>query len=183
MYAYRGAPIQNLYGVELYPEFLELGYELFNDKARLGGHFYVGDVFAPPKTLTMDLLKGRVDMISAIAFLHLFTWEEQIAACVRMISFLKPFDEKDQDQQVIFGRQAASVAPGVRVRSGVGWGRRELLMHDLWTFKKLWKEVGSITGTQWEVKGQLKELPWHGYKGIVDANSARLMEFEAWRKR
>ncbi|KAF8852257.1 hypothetical protein BDZ45DRAFT_113569 [Acephala macrosclerotiorum] len=182
MYAYRGPPIQNLYGVDLYPEFLELGYELFNDRARLGGHFYAGNIFAPPGKSTVDLLQGKVDMISATAFLHLFTWVEQVAACFRMISFLKPFNEKDQDQQVIFGKQTASVGPGVRIRDSVDQGRGELFMHDLWTFKKLWKEVGSITGTEWEVKGQLKELPWHGVNGIIDANSARLMEFEVWRK-
>ncbi|CZR57363.1 uncharacterized protein PAC_07252 [Phialocephala subalpina] len=36
MYAFRGAPTQNLYGVDLYPEFLGLGYELFNDTDRFG---------------------------------------------------------------------------------------------------------------------------------------------------
>lgn len=182
MYAFRGAPTQNLYGVDLYPEFLGLGYELFNDTDRFGGHFYAGDIFAPSGKTNLDSLGGQIDMISATEFLHVFTWEEQIVACVRMISFLKPFKKNDLHQQVIFGSQTASVAPGVRVRESFNWGRKELFMHDLWTFKKLWKEVGSITGTKWEIKGQLKELGRPGVKGIVNADTAKLMEFEVWRK-
>ncbi len=49
------------------------------------------------------------------------------------------------------------------------------------TFEKLWMDVGLMTGTKWEFKGQLKTLPWPGVKGVEGAQSARLMEFEVWR--
>lgn len=69
-------------------------------------------------------------MISATAFLHFFSWEEQVAACNRIIQFVKPFDAADENRQVVFGRQTVSLEPGVWAGENVRWGRKELFMHD-----------------------------------------------------
>lgn len=125
-----------------------------------------------------------MDIISATAFLDLFSRELQIDACERMISFLKPFD-KDRggaERQVIFGSQMACLAPGYRDRGeNVPWGYKELFIHDLDTFKQLWKEVGEKTGTKWEFEGCLKLMPWEKVDGIVGVETARLMEWAVWR--
>jgi SAM-dependent methyltransferase len=180
-YAFRGAPPTSLYGSDLNPEFLELGYELFNDRATMDGHFIAGDIFAAHGKSDLDKFEEKMDMISATAFLHLFSWEEQVTVCTRMIQFLKPFNKDDEHGQLIFGRQTASLEPGIRLRENVEWGRKELFMHDLSTFEKLWKEVGLKTGTEWKVKGNVKALPWEKVNGVVSAETARLMDFEVWR--
>lgn len=128
----------------------------------------------------MQKMKGKMDIISATAFLHLFGWEDQVRVCERMIGFLKPV-ERGEEKQVVFGRQSGSVRPGARVREEVMWGRREVFMHDVESFKRLWEEVGRRTGTKWEVRGELRALGNEGVKGIEDAETARLLLFSVWR--
>jgi hypothetical protein len=40
-----GAPADSLWGAELVPDFIDLGYELFNDKTSLGANFMVANIF------------------------------------------------------------------------------------------------------------------------------------------
>lgn len=129
----------------------------------------------------MQRLNGKMDIISATAFLHLFGWEDQVRVCERIVRFLKPLGGREDEKQVVFGRQSGSVKPGVRIREEVKWGRQEVFMHDVESFRKLWEEVGKRTGTNWEVRGELRVLGSEGVKGIEDAETARLLLFSVWR--
>lgn len=125
-----------------------------------------------------------VDIISAMVFLDMFSSEQQVITCERMVSFWKPFEKKGEglERQVIFGRQMASSAHGSREEEdAVSGGHRELFIRDLDTFGKLWKEVGEKTGTKWVFEGHLKPLPWKKVDEIVSAGTAQVVEWAVWR--
>lgn len=70
---YDGAPSQNLYACDLKHEFLDLGYELFQDKATLKMHGFAADVFAPSSAL--DEIDGKIDAIYAASFFRTYISE------------------------------------------------------------------------------------------------------------
>ncbi|KAH8592180.1 hypothetical protein B0O99DRAFT_689957 [Bisporella sp. PMI_857] len=150
--AYAGVPGASLYGVDLHPEYLSLGYALYRDSHIIpSANMIAGDIFdaAGP----FDVLKGKMDMIHIISFLHLFSYEDQVKACTRMVQFLRPLTETDTelDGPLIFGRQTGSIDPGTRIRELSDGKRTELFIHSAATFERLWKEVGELTGTRWRV--------------------------------
>ncbi|KAK5117940.1 hypothetical protein LTR62_003984 [Meristemomyces frigidus] len=67
-------------------EFIDLGYELFNNKGK--PHFTTGDFFddatLPPFSET------KLDMIHSTSFFHLFSQPQQIAAISKAVRLLKP---------------------------------------------------------------------------------------------
>jgi hypothetical protein len=103
-----GAPSEHLYGSDLRSEFFDLGYELFRDEATLRSKFLVGDVFDSSSPLSE--LDGEIDIIYAASFLHLFSYEDQVKVCKRMVKLLK---EKDS---VVLGRQIGNANAGSKAR-------------------------------------------------------------------
>ena len=145
-----GVPSENLYGADLRLEFLELGYELFKDKDRLKTHFIEADVFDDEGKGGKELKKldGKIDIIHAASFLHLFTWDDQVRAGSRMVRLLRP-TTKDA---LVLGRQLGTIKPGEYPgrRDGVTRYR-----HDPESFQKMWDVIGEKTGTKWRVDAQL----------------------------
>jgi len=139
-----GAPSSNLYGIEIVPEFISLGYDLFLDKDTLGAHFSQGDVFEEKGAL-VDL-KGKIDIIQVGLFLHLFDLERQIKACKILVRTLKP-----EKGVLITGQQVGSVEP---LELSLGNGSK-IYKHNEESFAKMWKEVGDSTGTEWKVNVRL----------------------------
>jgi len=86
-----GAPPENLYGADLNPEFFDLGYKLFRDKDTLTSKFIAADIFDPGSEL--HELDGKIDILYAGSFLHLFSYEGQINACKAIVKLLR--DKKD----------------------------------------------------------------------------------------
>ena len=149
-----GARGENLYGADLRLDFLELGYELFRDKGRLKAHFLEGDVFeeedgAGEGGTELSKLDGKIDIIHAASFLHLFSWDEQVRAGTRMVRLMT-----DKDP-IIFGTQVGSTKPGAYAR----WIDKDRTRydHDPATFQKLWDVIGERTGTKWKVAAELHE--------------------------
>lgn len=61
-----GAPSENIYTYDLQPDFIELGYKLFNNREKLRTKFLVAEIFdlsSPPKDF-----QGSVDMVYAGLF-------------------------------------------------------------------------------------------------------------------
>lgn len=145
-----GAPSENLYGADLRLEFLELGYELFKDKGRLKAHFLEGDVLDDEGEGGPELknLMGKIDIIHAASFLHLFTWDDQIKAGSRMVRLFRP-TTKDA---MVLGRQVGTVKPGEYPGRVDG---RTRYRHDPQSFQKLWDVIGDKTGTKWKVDAEL----------------------------
>jgi SAM-dependent methyltransferase len=64
-----GAPTENMYGCDLQPDFINLGYSLFRDREKLKTKFLVADIFDSQSALTE--IKGQIDMVYAGSFFHL----------------------------------------------------------------------------------------------------------------
>lgn len=82
-----GAPAENITGSELEQGFIDLGYELFKDRDKLGAKFTSGGFFAAE---TAGLQAHSFDIIHAAGFYHLFTWDEQVEAISKTLRLLRP---------------------------------------------------------------------------------------------
>jgi SAM-dependent methyltransferase len=146
-----GAPSEHLYGSDLRPEFFDLGYKLFRDQDTLNSKFIVGDVFDPSSPLAE--LDGKIDIIYAASFLHLFGYEDQVKVCERIVKLLK-----EKKGSVVLGRQIGNATAGeAQTRNNPV---RTRWRHNEESFKKMWEEVGRLTGSKWRV--EVSSEPWAG---------------------
>ncbi|TDZ44938.1 Methyltransferase trt5 [Colletotrichum trifolii] len=136
-----GADSSRLFGVDLRPEFLDIGYDLFQDKGRFHATLVAGNVLDPADA-NLTALNGRVSIVWANAFFHLFDWKQQVAAATRIVGFLRPGIR----DALVFGRHLGSVEPKESEDRG-----RTRFLHDQGSFQRLWDEVGEKTGTRWRV--------------------------------
>ena len=168
----------NLYGADLRLEFLELGYELFRDKGRLEAHFLEADVFEVDGEAEggkeLKKLDGTIDIIHAASFLHLFAWEQQVQAGMRMVRLMTK-------GSLVLGRQAGTTKPGEYARRAYQSGSR--YVHDPDTFQKLWDVIGEKTGTKWKVIAELRKVKgWQSREQEErNAGDSRMLQFEVHR--
>lgn len=137
-----GVDSANCYGSDYQLDFIELGYELFKDKATLKSEFIAADIFDANSALRD--LEGSVDIIGASSFFHLFNWEDQKKIALRVVGLLK-----SRKGSLIVGRQIGDEVAGEKVRRS-GSGSRYRHNADSW--RRLWEEVGNETGTVFEVE-------------------------------
>ena len=111
------------------------------------GHFFAANAL-DDEDAALDKLQGKMDVVYAGSFLHLFNWEDQLEICKRIIKTLKPVKGS-----LLFGRQTRNVkgreSENLPTVGGMVW------RHDVESFKKLWDVAGSDTGTKWKKWGQL----------------------------
>ncbi|CAG8047608.1 unnamed protein product [Penicillium salamii] len=145
-----GAPATNLIGVDIRQEFLDLGFELFQDKG-FEGRFIAADlVNVDPLLDNLAEIAGTVDIIHAAALFHLFGWDDQVSIGVRFVELFKP-----GANALVIGRQIADLEPLDPVEhatQGRGWYR-----HNMRTWQMLWDVVGERTGTRWKTTGVVSE--------------------------
>jgi hypothetical protein len=141
--AFDGVDPARLYGTDLHPEYLDLGFELFNDRERFGPDSFIAANLLDPNDQGSNKMDGKVTVMHAANFFHLFDWDEQVVVAARMIRFLKP----GTTNAVIIGGMIGSVKPGA-FTSPNGHTR---YLHDPETFQRLWDEAGRMTGTEWKV--------------------------------
>ncbi|KAI0396542.1 hypothetical protein F5Y17DRAFT_89068 [Xylariaceae sp. FL0594] len=151
--AFDGVDSSRLYGTDVEPRFLDLGYDLFRDRDKFRGTFVIGD-FLRPLTREdgedetpglLDQLVGKMTFIHANSFFHLFTWDDQVRAATRMVRLLDP---KSPDVMV-FGRHVGTLMP--RPRGNGKAGSDTVYLHNEETWQALWNEVGQLTDTRWKV--------------------------------
>ena len=94
-----GAPSENIYGLDIEGPLIDVGYDLFMDRGKIKSTFIVGDVYNPDTN--WDSLVGKMDIINASAFFHLFPWPKQVEACCLLVRFGRP-----RAGTVIIGRQS-----------------------------------------------------------------------------
>ncbi|KAK0652636.1 hypothetical protein B0T16DRAFT_505222 [Cercophora newfieldiana] len=137
-----GVPSERLYGTDLRPGFLDLGYDLFRDRdpEKSKATFIAGDMLRDDDA-ELDRLTGKIDIIYAQYFFHLFEREDQLKAAKRMVRFLRP----GNPNVVIFGRNG-----GPKVD---GWEKYVL---DANAWRQLWDEVGEATGTSWRTEMEME---------------------------
>ncbi|TVY67440.1 Methyltransferase trt5 [Lachnellula suecica] len=171
-----GAPQENLYGCDLRPEFFDLGYKLFRDQDTLKSKFIAADIFDPASAVSE--LDGKIDIIYAGSFLHLFGWQQQVAICKRIVKLLKP-----KKGSLLLGRQVGNLVAGEKVhRTNES---EKMFRHNAESFKKMWDEVGEATGTKWTVQAELLVLQDQAYvkeRGGDHGPDMRRIRFSVFRE-
>ncbi|KAL7893210.1 hypothetical protein HDV63DRAFT_387552 [Trichoderma sp. SZMC 28014] len=134
-----------LYGTDLHSEFITIGTELFRDEAN-GLTLAAGDMLNPDDE-ALGILDGKITLVHAGNFFHLFTWEEQVVIGTRIVRFMHP----ESIDAIIFGRQIGTHNPRERQ------GRRKSYLHNEGSLQRLWNEIGAKTGTHWRVRMDMNE--------------------------
>ena len=166
-----GATSKKLYGAELKQEFITLSYELFLDKDTFGAHFMQADLFEEGGAL--DALVGKMDIVQAGLFLHLFDLEGQTKACERIVRLLK------QEKGVLITGQQVGATEPMQVPKASG---SKMYKHNPESFTRMWMEVGERTGTEWKVTARLDAgLGIQEQKRIWDDPTTRRLVFEVER--
>ena len=99
----------------------------------------------------LESLDGKIDIIHAASFFHLFSWDDQVRVGERLVSFFKPNAEK----ATLVGRQMGTHTPGPRTgEAGEGSSRYR---HNVESFQELWNVIGERTGTKWKVSGEARD--------------------------
>jgi SAM-dependent methyltransferase len=152
-----GVPSKNLYGSDLRQEFWDIGYELFRDKETLESTFYAADIFDESETSPLRQLDGKVDVIYAGSFFHLFSWDQQLRVAKRVVGMLKPVEGS-----ILVGKQVGRKIGGVvphRPRPGLTEpSAGTMWRHDGESWEKMWKETEEATGTEWDCKTTVEEF-------------------------
>ncbi|KAK0624014.1 methyltransferase domain-containing protein [Immersiella caudata] len=139
-----GVPGENLTGVELRKEFIELGYELFRDRDRLEAKMYQGDVQLGNSEQPWKELGGQFDVVNLGMILHSFAREGQIVCIEKAIGSLK--------NQV--GTSIIGTACGAAEGEECFW-HGNIPSHNTETFRALVKDLEERTGTKWEVDAKV----------------------------
>ena len=147
-----GAPSEKIYGLDIESRLIDMGYDLFMDRGKLNSTFVVEDVYNPEADWSQ--LEGKMDIINASAFFHLFPWPKQIEAGCLLVRFGRP-----KAGTIIVGRQTGSLTPAEF--PGLSEGTTAF-RHDLQTLQRLWDEVGAITDTHWKASGTLDTVSLMG---------------------
>lgn len=134
-----GVEPQNLIGFDLHEEFIEFGYGLFRDgpdsEVPLKSTFFSGSIFDKESLAQFD---GRVDIIHAASFLHLFSLEKQLKAASRLDTLLK-----QEAGALITGFQLGVENAGVlEAGDGASDDAAGVLRHNAETFKDFWELIG-----------------------------------------
>jgi hypothetical protein len=96
-------------------------------------------------------LDGKIDVVYAGSFLHLFDYAGQFKVCERIVRLLKPVKGS-----MVAGRQVGYVVAGERVhRTNY---REKMFRHNAESFEKMWEEVGEKTGTKWRVEVEIQKV-------------------------
>ena len=152
-----GAPAHKLYASDLFLEYEDLSYEMWRDKNVLQpGHFIADDILADNDVFTQGPLMtrigpGQLDIISITMFLHLFNWQNQLRAAVRILRLLS-----HKHGSLILGSQAGAVNAGelplkppfADTKDGE---KRTVFRHNPESFERLWMEAGKAVGVPLKV--------------------------------
>lgn len=139
-----GVSTQNMYGTDISTELWNLGFDLFRDKDKMEAKFTQADILDSKSDLQQ--LNGRMDIMIACQFLHLFDWEGQVKAMKRIVEFSRP-------GSVVIGYQRGQVKAQEFARP---WGA--MFFHNEDTFRQIWRRVEKETGTKWKVKISMVDL-------------------------
>ena len=122
-----------MYAVDIVSHW-DVGYTMFNDRARFNATFIETDILSPSSSL--HSLRASVDIIWTSKVLHQWDWATQLVALHSLIALSKP-------GTMVVGFHAGSVEPGFLEEYKV-W------LHDEESWKKIWDEAGKDTGTRWD---------------------------------
>lgn len=161
-----GAPAGGLFGLEKEGAFLEIGYDFFGDRDRLGVRFIYGDLLDRDGEEMKDLVR-TFGIVQLGMVLHIWDWEGQVRACERAVELLR-----DEAGVLVVGQSVGSSKGRAVPARG-----RDIFKHDPDTFAAMWEEVGKRTGTNWRVRAVLVEFERRSW----DEEDTRKLSFEVER--
>lgn len=172
-----GAPAHNLIGTDLQQGFIDLGYDLFRDRETLMSKFFVSDILGNDASPTE--LNGKLDIIHASSFFHLFPLSKQTEIAKRLVKLLRPVPGS-----LILGRQTGNVKPG-EYKHG-SHDQTGMWRHDASSWEEMWRAVGLNTGSVWRVEANLESTQGFtkrdGENEMAWRNEGdRGLRFEVWR--
>jgi SAM-dependent methyltransferase len=141
-----GAPAENIYGCDLKPDFIELGYKLFQDRDKLSSKFITADIFDPNSALAQ--YKGYFDIIHAGKFFHLWGYDTQLVVSKAVLELLRP-----QPGSMIIGSQIGATEAGEE-QSPTG----TMFRHNPESLREMWEKIGKELGIKFTVEARLSEL-------------------------
>ena len=166
-----GARSENLYGADLYGEFMELGFELFRDRKTLRSTFFPTDIL-DAHDLPLRGLDGEMDVVYLGLFLHHFDHPTCVTVCARVARLLKA-----RPGSLVMGVQVGSLVADVKPIPIPSGGI--LYRQDIQSLERVWAEVGKLTGTEWKVEARLERGKGFGEKWQIEGT--RRLGFEVWR--
>lgn len=161
-----GAPAENVYGLELERPFIDLGFDLFLDRAKLPpSNFIAADMLDPDSDARA--LVGKIDIVYASQFFHLWGWDSQVEVGKAVVKLLNP-----ARNSLIVGYQIGCVNPAEAQNTPTAEGK--MYLHDPASLQKLWDEIGEATGTKWMVEASFDEAEIFASYTKVDRSLQRL---------
>lgn len=151
-----GAPPENLYGSDLQPDFISLGYDLFKDQATLKTKFMTADILDANSPLSQ--LNGQLGIVYTGSFFHLFNYDQQVTIAKRVVELLDPVKGS-----MLIGRQAGSEQAGASTIESPGVEQAPY-RHNVESWKAFWKEIGKQTNSEWDVQIDW-DSNWVGFTG------------------
>jgi hypothetical protein len=122
-------------------DFINLGYELFRDRETLQSEFIAADIFDLESPLKQ--LHGKIDIINASAFFHLFSRDEQLQIARQCVKIMRP-----KAGSLLVGRQRAQVIGGDTTGN---FGPSSKYWHSAESWKQFWADIAAETDIQFEV--------------------------------
>lgn len=168
-------------GAELSPTFIRLGHELFRDSPA-DVVMVEANILAPlggeqGASSSLGRFRGLLRVVQLGMILHLFTWEEQLAAFENAVALLR-----DEPGVLIIGQATGNLDGVVTQTLTVGGANKGTCKHNVESFKRLIKDVEARTGTRWDVKAELDEgLSVNDGKRTWDDPKTRRLLFELER--
>ena len=139
-----GVDSSRCYGSDMRLDFIELGYDLFQDKDTLKSKFIDGDIF--DESSELKEIEGKVDIIYASSFFHLFNLDEQKKVALRVARLMRT-----QSGSLLVGKQVGNET--AQVRTGL-LSSSQRYSHSIDTWRQLWNDVGIEIGARFEVNGE-----------------------------
>ncbi|KAL2828458.1 hypothetical protein BDW59DRAFT_49677 [Aspergillus cavernicola] len=147
--AHQGIPGRQLFGLDLEQAFIDLGYQLFQDKDRLDATFASGSLTVDNDSEELiQTIGGKIDIIFASSLLHLWDYKMQLKAATRLVRLFR-----DRVGVMFVGRQVGSLFAGDYHTEFNGMVQYR---HNIESIKGMWYDIGKATDTRWEVEAELK---------------------------
>ena len=144
-----GVPLQILYGSDIFAEYEGIGHELFRDVNTFQNRFITADLFDEAVDSALVETQGTWDVINIIMFLHMYSWDDQVRACKRILQLLSR-----KPGSMVIGAQTGSIEPGEQVVKPpfVAEGEHKTIYrHSTDTFTRMWKIVARDEGVELKV--------------------------------
>ena len=143
-------PPKQLFGFDLDPSFIDLGFQLFQDRKVLGNSFVQGDALSDvddQEAQALAAFDGKIDIVFCSSFLHVWPWDKMLAAVRRLVRLTKA-----GEHSIICGKQLASREAGhCYMPNDDGQNYR----HNEQSMEEFWEKVGEETSTSWKVESGL----------------------------